>query len=186
MKKVFQVLSIFLVLVTMAFSFMGCDEINEIAPDNTWCELPVSVSNDSEPNLYLEIIYCPEDYTGTAGSKNLDKDITLRAGITVLAFADVEISSLGMSAGTYTYKTFPINATENDADDNDSYSFAGTKSKFTTIYLAKSNLRNSDTQITLPSAPTPICNSNGNYTKLGDFSKFSWKQILANYILNNL
>lgn len=184
MKKIFKSLSIFLVLATITFAFIGCDEINDIAPDNTWCELPISISNDSEPNLYLEIIYCPEDYTGTAGSRNLDEDITLKAGITVLAFADVEISSLGMNAETYTYKTFEINATEND-DDN-SYSFAGTKSKFTSIYLAKNNLRNSETQITLPNAPTPICNSNGNYTKLNDLSKFNWKQILTNYLLNNL
>jgi len=183
-----------LALVAGSFMLAGCDAAEELAdeltgPENTWCELPVYVTaskaNGDDPDLYLEFIYVPEDYTGTTGSTNLDKDITLEAGITVLAHASVDITSLGMSAGSYTMKTFAINATDNDSDDNDSYTFAGTKAKWTAIYWAKEELRDTSTQIVLPKAPAPVCNGTG-YTALSDFSKFNWKTLLTTYLLNSL
>ncbi|MCR5217997.1 hypothetical protein [Treponema sp.] len=189
MKKIFGLLTAAVVLAG-SFAFTGCDEVaDELSgPEYTWCELPVYVTSSEEegedPDLYLDVIYCPEDYTGKTGSTNLDKDITLGAGITVLAHASVAIESLGMSAGSYTYKTFPLNATENESDDNDTYTFAGTKTLFTAIYWAKSDLRNADSQIALPTAPTALCNTNTGYTALDDLSSFNWKAVLASYLLN--
>ncbi|MBO6177370.1 MAG: hypothetical protein J6O39_07500 [Treponema sp.] len=191
MKKIFGLLTA-AALFAGSFAFTGCDEVaDELSgPEYTWCELPVyigtSESEGGTPDLYLDIIYCPEDYTGKSGSANLASDITLPAGITILAHAAVEIESLGMNAGSYTYKSFPLNATENESEDNDTYTFAGTKTKFTAIYWAKKELRDSDTQIALPKASTAVCNTHTGYTALEDLTSFNWKNLLANYLLNSL
>ncbi len=192
MKKFTLILSALMVLMC-GFMFMGCDELEDavndlVGPENTWCELPVYVTankeNGDQPDLYLDVIFVPEDYQGREGSTNLSTSITLQAGITVVAHASVDISSLGMSAGSYTMKTFSLNATESDSEDNASYSFAGTKVKWTTIYRLKKDLRNENKQIKLPKAPTPVCNTHTGYTELTDFSKFNWRALLASYLLN--
>ncbi|MBB5218237.1 hypothetical protein DYE49_06165 [Treponema rectale] len=191
MKKIFGLLTA-AVLFAGSFAFTGCDEVaDELSgPENTWCELPVYVvsskENGGDPDLYLDIIYCPEDYTGTTGDSNLDKNITLPAGITILAHAAVKIESLGMNAGSYTYKTFPIDAVDSDSNENSTYTFAGTKTKFTAIYWAKKELRDSDTQLALPKAPAAMSNTKTGYTELTDLTNFNWKTLLANYLLNGL
>lgn len=184
MKKLFGIMTCLAVLLA-GVMFTGCDEVeDELAgPENTWCELPVSYNESADPNLYLYAIYVPAQVSGTSGSSNLKTSITLEPGITVVASAKVDIASLGMTAGSYTIKTFPLNATANDSTDNDSYTFAGTKAKWTAIYWAKKDLRNTSTQNVLPKAPSAITNSS-NYAELTDLSSFNWKALLASYLLN--
>ena len=184
MKKLFGFMTCLAVLLA-GVMFTGCDEVeDELAgPENTWCELPVSYNESTEPNLYLYAIYVPAQVSGTSGSTNLKTSITLEPGITVVASAKVAIESLGMTAESYTIKTFPLNATANDATDNDSYTFAGTKAKWTAIYWAKKDLRNTSTQTVLPKAPTAITNGS-SYAELTDLSSFNWKALLASYLLN--
>ena len=188
MKKLFGFMTCLAVLLA-GVMFTGCDEVeDELAgPENTWCELPVyitaSEANGDQPDMYLDVIYVPAQVSGTSGSSNLKTSITLEPGITVVASAKVDIESLGMTAGSYTIKTFPLNATANDSTDNDSYTFAGTKAKWTAIYWAKKDLRNTTTQTVLPKAPAAITNSS-SYAELTNLSSFNWKALLASYLLN--
>lgn len=189
MKKLMTLISALVVLLS-GFMFTGCDEVeDELAgPENTWCELPVYITgkeaDGDDPDMYLDLIFVPTAYSKQSGSVNLGID--LPAGITVVAHASVEIDSLGMNAGSYVVKTFPIDAVENDSEDNEQYTFKGTKTKWTAIYWAKKPMRNKNTQIALPKAPTPVCNTNTGYTELTDLTKFNWKTVLANYLLNSL
>ena len=184
MKKLFGFMTCLAVLLA-GVMFTGCDEVeDELAgPENTWCEIPVSYGASTEPNLYLDVIYVPAQVSGTSGSSHLKTSITLEPGITVVASAKVAIESLGMTAGSYTIKTFPLNATESNSTDNDSYTFAGTKAKWTAIYWAKKDLRNTSTQTVLTNAPGAITNSS-TYAELTDLSNFNWKALLASYLLN--
>lgn len=185
MKKILSMLGAALLLAG-SLAFTGCDEVanelaDELAPENTWCELPVDLGSDGEPDVYLDVIFCPKNYSGTAGSANLKKSINLEAGITVVAWAKVAVESLGMTAGSYAIKSFPLNGTDNNSDEN--FSFAGTKVKWGAIYLAKKDLRNSSTQIRLPAAPGAVTNSS-TYVEVTDLEHFNWKALLASYLLN--
>lgn len=192
MKKILTILTAALLLgagLLVSCKEEGDEIINELAgPTNTWCEIPVYITTEetsnSKPDLYLDLIFCATDYAKKSGSANLGVD--LKAGITVVAHASIELESLGMSAGSYVVKNFPLNGSSNDTDDNDSYSFTGSKAKWTALYWSKKAMRDTNTQIDLPKAPTPVCNTNTGYTQLTDLSKFSWKKLLANYLLDNL
>ncbi|MBQ6056729.1 MAG: hypothetical protein IJJ70_08785 [Treponema sp.] len=190
MKKLFGFMTCLAVLLA-GVMFTGCDEVeDELAgPENTWCELPVyitaSEANGDQPDMYLDVIYVPTDYSKQSGSTNLGID--LPAGITVVAHARIKIDSLGMDAGSYVVKTFGLNDSDNtDSTDNDSYTFKGSKAKWTALYWSKKAMHDTSTQNVLPKAPTPVCNTNTGYTELTNLTNFSWKQLLANYLLNSL
>lgn len=186
MKKI-SVLVAALFAGAMMFVGAGCnaDDADAIlGPTNTWCETSYKYGGSEDANpIYIDVIYSDSDLNGTEGSANLKNGTTLPAGITVVVFAKAEIKSLGMSANTYIMKTFPKNGSDNNSEDNSSFSITGSRAKWTAMYLAKADLRKTTTQLKHPSAPAPLTNG-GGYTKLTDIPKnFSWKSIIADYLL---
>jgi len=193
MKKILSILTAGLLLLSASL-VTSCSEedVEYLAPSGTWCEMPVDWDGDGSSNMYVAVIYNEEKISGTStGSANLKSGLTFDPGITIVVFAKAEISTFGLTAGTYTYKTFPKDSDIVADDDDSSYTFKGSRAKWAAIYWAKSDLRDTNSQSVHPKAPSAITNGN-SYTPLtGDAletfkNNFSWKKLLANYLLNSL
>ena len=201
MKKIFMIISAALLLAGAGF-FTGCKEGDEITqglagPKNTWCNMPVSYTNSDGGQtaaLYAYFYYTDTDVSSTSTSATaLKSGITIPAGLTIVITAAPStgtdgVSSIinGLTSSAYIIKTFPKNS-ETTADTGDeSYTFKGSLEKWSAIYWAKDDLRKSDNKSATP--PYQLTNS-GNGTALAwDNIKeqFSWKRLLANYLLSIL
>ena len=197
MKKILTAISAVLLLLTAGI-FSSCQEgdeiVNELAgPTNTWCSMPIQYKNSDDAtdsaNLYVHFYFSSTDTTSdSSAAKALKKGTTIPAGLTMVVTADSDSSSIisGLTTSAYIMKTFPLDQ-EVAADDGDSsYKVTGSREKWSGIYWLKSDLRKADNQDSNP--PSQLAN-NGNGTKLEWESikdEFSWKRLLANYLLNSL
>ena len=191
MKNIFTIVTAAVLLFASSFmTSCSSEDLESLAPSNTWCEMPVDWDDDGSSNLYVAMIYNENTLTGQSGSSNLKSGLTFEPGITIVVFAKTEIKKLGMSAGTYTFKTFPSN-TDTVTDDGETYTFKGSRAKWAAIYWSKAALRDANSQNEHPKAPGAITNSSTYVQLSGDELKtfkenFSWKKLLANYLLGSL
>ncbi|MBR1537609.1 MAG: hypothetical protein IJ630_11815 [Treponema sp.] len=192
MKKILSILMAGLLLLSASL-VTSCSEedVEYLAPSGTWCEMPVDWDGDGSSNMYVYMIYNDSTISGETGSAKLLTTKTFESGITMVVFAKANIESLNLNAGSYIVKTFPKDSDTTNLDDNDtSWSFKGSRAKWAAIYWSKSALRDTSNQLAHPLAPTPITNGNkGTYAELTDLTElknFSWKKLLANYLLNSL
>ncbi len=194
MKKFTLILSALMVLMC-GFMFMGCDELEDavndlVGPENTWCCMPVEYKNSDSSTaatLYVWCYYTDTAVTGTGEPAGMKSDVTLPAGITMVVTAKSDLTSViqGLNTNTYILKSFPRDSDTAGLDETDtSYSFSGTKAKWTALYRSKEALRQSENQTSgvLPclatsSGATPLSWDNIK-------AQFSWKKLLASYLLN--
>ena len=194
MKKIFGLLTA-AVLFAGSFALTGCDEVaDELSgPEKTWCSMPVTYANDDESstaNIYVHFYFSTTEVTSdSTASKALKKGITIAAALTVVvtsAGGDQSSIIAGLTSNAYIMKTFALDS-ETAADDGDnSYTVTGSREKWSAIYWLKSDLRQADNQDSDP--PAQLSNG-GNGTGLNwDSIKdtFSWKRLLANYLLDSL
>lgn len=184
-----------LVLLLCGFVLAGCtEEETEIlmGPENTWCRMPVTYTSDSDSSsiadLYVWCYYTATEVKGTGAAGGLKSGITLPAGITMVVIPQTDASSVisGLVNNTYIIKTFEKDTATTGLDSTDtSYSFKGSKAAWTALYWGKSDLRVSSNQT--KSAP-PVLQSSSSTELSWDSikSSFSWKKLLANYLLNSL
>ncbi len=184
MKKIFTIVTAAVLLLTSSLvTSCSSEDLESLAPSNTWCEMPIDWDDDGASNLYLSIIYNDTTLTGTSGSSNLKSDFTCEPGITMVLFAKAEVKSLGLTAGTYTTKTFA----KSKAESLEDISFKGSRAEWAAIYWSKAPLRDPNTQNIHPKAPAAITNGS-SYTKIDDLTdgKEAWKKLLKQFLLNTL
>ena len=197
MKKFMTLISA-LVILGCGIVFSGCEEgdeiVNELAgPTQTWCSMPIEYKNAddslSSANLYAHFYFTSTDVNSTStAAAALKKGTTIPAGLTIVVTAASDASSVisGLTNNAYIMKTYPLDQ-EVAADDTDSsFKVTGSREKWSAIYWMKSELRQADNQSKNP--PSQLSN-NGSGTNLEWDSikdQFSWKRLLANYLLNSL
>ncbi len=186
MKKI-SILVAALFASAMLFLGTGCsgdDDDTLLGPTKTWCTMPVQYRNSDSGNsteLYVHFFYTDTDIPASNSTNGYKKDIP--AGLTIMITSQSNSASVisGLTNTAYILKTFP----KDKATDEDGLSFTGSRAKWTVIYLAKPDLRKSANQST--TVPAQLNYSQGNvYTELSWENikdQFSWKRLLANYLL---
>jgi len=195
MKKLFKMLAV-AAMVCAGVMMTSCTEEDLAAitgPNDTWCTIPIE--KDNSVIGYASIIYSENGYTSTSTADGYLKNGTkIESGITVavwLANASATSDSVsgtvlaGLAGSQYAIKNFPKSGSTitDGSSDTDGYSFAGTKEKFSAVYLAKSEMRKSENQKKLPQSPTAL--SNGGRTKI-DLENFNWKTLLKSYLIDSV
>lgn len=205
MKKILTIFAVALTL-TSGFLFSSCsdDDDDLLGPKNVWCEMPVEYSNGKEGDeaksavVYVCMYYSDTDVTGSeSGSKYLKKGTTIPAGITMVVTAKPNESGTlasevisGLTENSYIMKNFPLNENATfENDDSGTYdsklNFKANRGWWTALYLLKSDLRKSANQDVNP----PAVLTNGSSAKSLEWESikesFSWKKLLANYLLNS-
>lgn len=203
MKKILTIIAASLALASgLLLSSCSDDDDDLLGPKNVWCEMPVEYSNGKEGEeaksavIYVSMYYSDTDVTGSeSGSKYLKKGTTIPAGITMVVTAKSNESGTlasevisGLTENTYIMKNFPLNenATFEDGDSSDpKLNFKANRGWWTALYLLKSDLRKSANQDENP----PAVLKNGSSAKSLEWESikesFSWKKLLANYLLNS-
>lgn len=190
MKKIFGIISAAVLLASgLLFTSCGDEEVTEVlaGPKNTWCRMPVSYKNSdsdttpTEANLYAYFYYT--DSNKTIGSTTFPAGLNI-----VVTYANSSSSSIisGLTENTFIMKTFAKNGTTSVNDDGDSGStitVSNARAKWAAIYWGKDELRESSNKST--SAPSAVQNGT-NISEGLDFTNFSWKRLLANYLLSVL
>ncbi len=187
MKKVFKILSA-VALLASSLVLGSCSEDDEIVqvlqgPANVWCKMPVDYTSDSDSsstaNLYAYFYYTENDTT-VSGK-------TLPAGLSIVVTARGDSDSLisGLTSNTYLFKNFPKGeaTTVGDSDDDTAaISFNGSRAKWTAVYWGKDPLHEKSNQST-----TPPSQLSGKELSIDEIKNvFSWKKLLANYLLSIL
>lgn len=174
----------------------GCseDDVNALSgPENTWCRMSVSYSNENDASktadLYVWCYYSDTVVKGTEAANGLKNGIELPAGLTFVVIPVQDASSVisGLVSNAYIMKTFEKDLETTNLDGTDtSYSFKGSKAKWTALYWGKADLRKTENQ---SSNPPYVLQQGVSSTTLEWESiknSFSWKRLLATYLLNNL
>ena len=187
MKKVFKILSA-AALFAASIVLGSCSEDDEIVqvlqgPANVWCRMPVDYTSDSDSsstaNLYAYFYYTENDTT-VFGK-------TLPAGLSVVVTARGDTDSIisDLKNNTYLIQSFPKDETKTVGDSEDdaaSINVNGSRAKWTAIYWAKDPLREAANKST-----TPPSQLSGTELSADDIKNvFSWKKLLANYLLSIL
>lgn len=205
MKKILTIFTAALILASgLLLSSCSGDDDDLLGPKNVWCEMPVEYSNGKEGDeaksatIYVYMYYSDTDVSGTeSGSKYLKKDTTIPAGITMVVTAKSDESGTlasevisGLTENTYIMKNFPLNEEakfeNDDSGSSDSkLNFKANRGWWTALYLLKPDLRKSANQDVNP--PAVLANSSSAKSLKWESIKesFSWKKLLANYLLNS-
>lgn len=198
MKKMLKLLAV-TAMVACGLMMTSCiqegDEIiNELAgPTQTWCDMPISYTNSDggeTASLYAYFFYSDTDVTSTStGGSALKKGTTIPAGLTVVITSanNSDQSSIisGLTRNAYIMKTFPKDQ-EVSAEDGSDFKVTGSREKWSAIYWMKKDLRQADHQNKNP--PSQLTNGGQGVTLDWDSIKdqFSWKRLLADYLLGSL
>ncbi len=187
MKKI-SILVAALFASAMLFLGTGCsgdDDDTLLGPTKTWCTMPLQYKNSESGNsteLYISFFYTDTDIPADSSTNGYKTAIP--AGLTIMITSQSDSASVisGLTNTAYILKTFPK---DKASTTEDGYSFIGSRAKWTLIYLAKSELRKSANQS--KTVPAQLNYSQRNvYTELSWENikdQFSWKRLLANYLL---
>ena len=180
--------------VACVFMLSACSEEDAEAlfgPENTWCCMDVEYKNSDETTAATVKVWCyytDTAVTGTGTNNGMKSGITLPAGITFVVTTELASGSpiTGLTSSTYILKSFPKDTDTTGLDETDTtYSFKGSKAVWASLYWLKSDLRKTDNQLE-KNAILPLLASSGGGTELtwdSVKSTFSWKKLLANYLL---
>lgn len=186
MKKVFKILSA-AALLASSIVLGSCSEDDEIVqvlqgPANVWCKMPVDYKNSDDSdtaNLYAYFYYTENDTTVSG------KPLPAGLSVVVTAKGDTDSIISDLKNNTYLIKSFPKDETTtvgDSEDDTATITFNGSRAKWTAIYWAKDPLREAANKST-----TPPSQLSGTELSADDIKNvFSWKKLLANYLLSIL
>ena len=174
----------------------GCAAANNIkeaftAPKDTWFRRTVEYTNKagSKTNLYVYMCYSDSGYTADDMKSGINLESGLTVVVTTVNSADASNVITGLTNGKYIIKNFSDKtATElDDAVDDENETDTSKKGKksfkmsttkwnwmYNTVTLEKQN-----------GTITPL-KDDSPYTELTDLSNFSWKKIMASYLLDKL
>lgn len=184
MKKFLTIMTAAVVLLC-GLVLTGCSNDNNpfLAPKQTWFRRQITYTNSSgnSTNLYAYFCYSDDAFTPRDSSENLGAGLTVV--VTSINNSDDPIITT-LTSHKYLLKTFSntgnttVGGTTDDGSDNETKSFRMSYTKWCWMY----NLIRMDQQ---EGTATPLKNDAG-FTELTDLSSFSWKKIMAEYLLDNL
>ena len=187
MKKVFKILSA-VALLAASIVLGSCSEDDEIVqvlqgPANVWCRMPVDYTSDSDSsgtaNLYAYFYYTENDTTVSG------KPLPAGLSVVITARGDTDSIISKLKNDTYLIKSFPKDETTTVGDSNDdtaAISFNGSRAKWTAVYWGKDPLHEKSNQSTTP--PSQLSGTELSIDEIKNV--FSWKKLLANYLLSIL
>ena len=196
MKKFAKIITAAVVLLC-GMLLTGCgaaDNIKEAlsGPKDTWFRKEItyktgSGADEKSTELVVFMLYSEDGYTST----ELRSDVTVGPGLTLVVIPSGEVSDnsviQGLTTGKYLIKTFSnTEETEVEGGTDDGTSNTATKIKMTStkwnlIYNSVDNLEK------LTGVITPLHNDNKSvWHELTKPDTFSWKKIMANYMLDQL
>lgn len=202
MKKLLSIFAATILLT--AGLFTSCSSEDDIsAPTDTWVEKDYTYkdSSNNESQLTCYFMYSESGYSNSSLKKVPEASqngsaTTIKPGLTVVIVPSASASSSStpsslISALTSTgfiCKTFTNgDNTETDSNDSTSFSFSMSATKWNLFYYA--NVASFAKNDQLKNPPTPL--KTDGYTCIdasADSIKnlFSWKRLLANYLLGSL
>lgn len=207
MKKLFGIISATVILAS-AMVFSGCSAEDEevLAPTETWVEKTynyTSTGSDGKTTtsqltcyfMFTEKGYANSNLKNVPEASQYGSAKTIKPGLTVVAIpaTDSTLATTFSSAITsgkepFVCKTFPLGTlTETDSSDNTSFSFEMTKAKWNVFYYA--NIASFMKNDQLKNPPVPLKTDGYDQPDLTSDNikkNFSWKKLLANYLLGTL
>lgn len=165
----------------------GCGDNNPfLAPKETWFRREIKYTSNSDSSqfttLYAYFCYSDDGFTPKNSSVALDPGLTVV--VTTKSNIDATAIIAELTATKYIKKTFSnttntvVGSDGGDAEGTQTKSFRMTYSKWCWMY----NLIRMEEQ---DGTITPL-RDDGNYSELTDLSHFSWKKIMADYLLDTL
>lgn len=194
MKKMNKIFGFAVVLLCGLF-FAGCSEEDSkvlddlTGPSDTWCTMPVTyASENGSPSTTLNVsfYYASKEVKPNNLSSGLRSDIGSipKGSISVLVTLGSEKNNSLLTALTktqYLFKSFG-SVGELTSASGTSYSYSNMQLFWKAIYLKNREALSKDQSTSIPVHLQQSTQS----TCLSDLENFSWKRLLAAYLLNSL
>lgn len=194
MKKMNKIFGFVAVLLCRLF-FAGCSEEDSkvlddlTGPSDTWCTMPVtyaaSENGSSSTTLNVSFYYASKEVKPNNLSTGLRSDIGSipKGSISVLVTLGSGTNSLltALTKTQYLFKSFG-SVNELTSASGTSYSYSDMKLFWKAIYLKNREALSKDQSTSIPKHLQKSTQS----TCLSDLENFSWKRLLAAYLLNSL
>ena len=207
MKKLFGIISAAVILAS-AMVFTGCSAEDEevLAPTETWVEKTYNYTSTGSDGttttsqltcyfMFTEKGYANSNLKNVPEASQYGSAKTIKPGLTVVAIpatasalATTFSSAITSGKKPFVCKTFPLGTlTETDSSDSTSFSFEMTKAKWNVFYYA--NIASFMKNDQLKNPPVPLKTEGYEQPDLTSENikkNFSWKKLLANYLLGTL
>lgn len=191
MNKIFG----FSAVLICGLFFAGCSEEDSkvlddlTGPSDTWCTMPVpyatSENGSSSTTLNVSFYYASKEVKPNGSSTGLRSDIGSipEGSISVLVTLGSGTNSLltALTKTQYLFKSFG-SVSELTSASGTSYEYSNMKLFWKAIYLKNYDELSKDQSTGIPAQLQKSTQS----TCLSDLENFSWKRLLAAYLLNSL
>lgn len=191
MNKIFG----FSAVLICGLFFAGCSEEDSkvlddlTGPSDTWCTMPVpyatSENGSSSTTLNVSFYYASKEVKPNGSSTGLRSDIGSipEGSISVLVTLGSGTNSLltALTKTQYLFKSFG-SVSELTSASGTSYEYSNMKLFWKAIYLKNREALSKNQSTSIPKHLQKSTQS----TCLSDLENFSWKRLLAAYLLNSL
>lgn len=196
MKKMNKFFGFAAVLLCGLF-FAGCSEEDSkvlddlTGPSDTWCTMPVtyaaSENGSSSTTLNVSFYYASKEVNPNGSLTGLRSDIGSipEGSISVLVTLGSGTNSLltALTKTQYLFKSFG-SVNELTSASGTSYSYSDMKLFWKAIYLKNREALRKDQSTVIPAQLQK--STQYTYSSVSDLENFSWKRLLAAYLLNSL
>lgn len=196
MKKMNKIFGFAAVLLCGLF-FAGCSEEDSkvlddlTGPSDTWCTMPVtyaaSENGSSSTTLNVSFYYASKEVKPNDSLTGLRSDIGSipKGSISVLVTLGSGTNSLltALTKTQYLFKSFG-SVGELTSESGTSYSYSDMKLFWKAIYLKNREALSKDQSTAIPAQLQK--STQYTYSSVSDLENFSWKRLLAAYLLNSL
>lgn len=177
--------------------FAGCSEEDSkvlddlTGPSDTWCTMPVtyaaSENGSSSTTLNVSFYYASKEVNPNGSLTGLRSDIGSipEGSISVLVTLGSGTNSLltALTKTQYLFKSFG-SVNELTSASGTSYSYSDMKLFWKAIYLKNREALRKDQSTVIPAQLQK--STQYTYSSVSDLENFSWKRLLAAYLLNSL
>ena len=195
MKKMNKIFGFAAVLLCGLF-FAGCSEEDSkvlddlTGPSYTWCTMPVpyaSENGSSSTTLNVSFYYASKEVKPNDSSTGLRSDIESipEGSISVLVTLGSGTNSLltALTKTQYLFKSFG-SVSELTSASGTSYEYSNMQLFWKAIYLKNREALSKDQSTSIPAHLQK--STQVTYSSVSDLENFSWKRLLAAYLLNSL
>ena len=195
MKKMNKILGFAAVLLCGLF-FAGCSEEDSkvlddlTGPSDTWCTMPVTYASEngsSSTTLSVSFYYASKEVNPNGSLSGLRSDIGSipKGSISVLVTLGSGTNSLltVLTKTQYLFKSFG-SVKELTSESGTSYEYSNMKLFWKAIYLKNYDELSKDQSTSIPAQLQK--STQYTYSSVSNLENFSWKRLLAAYLLNSL
>lgn len=195
MKKMNKILGFAAVLLCGLF-FAGCSEEDSkvlddlTGPSDTWCTMPVTYASEngsSSTTLSVSFYYASKEVNPNGSLSGLRSDIGSipKGSISVLVTLGSGTNSLltALTKTQYLFKSFG-SVKELTSESGTSYEYSNMKLFWKAIYLKNYDELSKDQSTSIPAQLQK--STQYTYSSVSNLENFSWKRLLAAYLLNSL